>query len=59
MLYVGWDWMGWIVIIGHRSSKSTFGANNKMLLYFLVRVIGSEWHLCRFIPGLNLCCIIF
>ena len=30
-LYVGWDgWMGWggMVIICHRSSKSTFGANN-------------------------------
>ena len=23
---MGWD--GWMVIIGHRSSKSTFGANN-------------------------------
>ena len=32
MLCVGWDglngWMDWIVIIGHRCSKSTFGANN-------------------------------
>ena len=27
MLYVGWDWMGWIVITGQRSFKSTFGAN--------------------------------
>ena len=30
MLQVGWvGWMGWdgMVIIGHRSSKSTFGAN--------------------------------
>ena len=25
-------WMGWVVIIGHRSSKSTFGANNKYLM---------------------------
>ena len=24
--WMGWD--GWMVIIGHRSSKSTFGANN-------------------------------
>ena len=31
MLYVGWDWMGWMVIIGHRSSKSTFGANKVQL----------------------------
>ena len=22
MLYVGWDWMGWMVNLGHRSSKS-------------------------------------
>ena len=30
MLYVGLGWMGWdwMVIIGHRSFKSTFGANN-------------------------------
>ena len=31
MLYVdgwmGWDGMGWMVIIGHKSCKSTFGAN--------------------------------
>ena len=30
-LEMGWDgmgWDGWMVIIGHRSSKSTFGANN-------------------------------
>ena len=26
---MGWDvWMGWIVIIGDWSSKSTFGAND-------------------------------
>ena len=29
MLYVGWDgWMDVMVIIGHRSFKSTFGPNN-------------------------------
>ena len=30
MLYVGMGWMGWdwMVIIGRRSSKSTFGAKN-------------------------------
>ena len=30
MLYVGMDGMGWdgMVVIGHRFSKSTFGANN-------------------------------
>ena len=27
MLCVGMDGMGWVVIICHRSSKSTFGAN--------------------------------
>ena len=27
---LGWDWMGWMVIIGHRSSKSAFGANNRI-----------------------------
>ena len=29
---LSWDWMGWMVnvIIGHRSSKRTFDANNKM-----------------------------
>ena len=37
MLYVdgmGWDWMGWMdgmVIIGHRSSGSTDGANNQKI----------------------------
>ena len=34
MLYVGWDgigWDGWLSsIIGHRSSKSAFGANNRI-----------------------------
>jgi len=35
MLYVGWMGrmgqmgLGWMVIIGHRSSKSTFGANKE------------------------------
>ena len=29
MLYVGWDWMGWMVNLGHRSSKSpSRGINN-------------------------------
>ena len=28
MLYVNGMGLGWMVIIGHRSSKSTFGANN-------------------------------
>ena len=29
MLYVdGWMGLGWMVFIGHRSSKSIFGANN-------------------------------
>ena len=27
-----WDW-DWMVIIGHRSSKSTFGANNELLWF--------------------------
>ena len=28
--WMGWDvWMAWMVIIGHRSSKSTFGANKR------------------------------
>ena len=26
-LWVGWDWDGWMVILGRRKSKSTFGAN--------------------------------
>ena len=26
-LWVGWDWDGWMVIIGRRKSKSTFGDN--------------------------------
>ena len=31
-MWVGWDWdgmdvMGWMVMIGHRFSKSTIGAN--------------------------------
>ena len=31
MLYVdGWMGLGWMVIIGHRSSKSTFGANKAL-----------------------------
>ena len=54
MLYVGWMGrmgqmgLGWMVIIGHRSSKSTFGANNIKLAWQLARyeamgtgVIGS------------------
>ena len=30
---MGWDGMGWdgMVIIGHRSSKSTFDANNEYI----------------------------
>ena len=31
MLYVEWDWIG-MVIIGHRSSKSTFVANHVLPL---------------------------
>ena len=27
----GWDWMSWMVIRGHRSSKNTFGAYNNIL----------------------------
>ena len=37
MLYVAWDgWMGWdwMVIIGHRSSKGTFGANNNINIWY-------------------------
>ena len=41
---MGWDGMGWegmgcMVIIGHRSSKSTFGANKKN--YFSYICYGS------------------
>ena len=32
MLYVGWMELGWMVIIGNRQSKSTFGANNVFAL---------------------------
>ena len=36
-LWVGWmDGIG-MVIIGHRSSKSTFGANNEALSQFCLR----------------------
>ena len=28
MPFVGWDGMDGMVVVGHRSSKSTFGANN-------------------------------
>ena len=34
MLYVGWDWDG-MVIIGHRSSKNTFGGNKALPCYKL------------------------
>ena len=29
---MGWDW-DWMVIIGHRSSKSTFSANKPIVNY--------------------------
>ena len=32
MLHVGWMELGWMVILGYRSSKSTFGADNVFAL---------------------------
>ena len=46
MLYVGWDgivgWDGWMVIIGHRSSKSTFG-DNYLREDFLEKIYPFFW----------------
>ena len=32
MLYVGWDWTGWMVIIGHRSSRKYIEVYRKSTL---------------------------
>ena len=55
MLWSGWDWDGWMdgmVIIGHRSSKSTFGSNNpksfsKPGLPTLQLSLNYGWRFCK------------
>ena len=43
MLYVGWDWMAWVdIIIGHRSSKSTLGANKINSFHFLKLILNQH-----------------
>ena len=43
---VGWDWMdgwdGWTVVIGRRHSKSTFGANIKIIIITAARESNSS-----------------
>ena len=48
MLYVGWKdgmgWDGWMVIIGHRSSKSTFGAYKNKCPQVMQPLLKSQNH---------------
>ena len=46
-LYVGWDWDG-MVIIGHGTSKSTFGANfYRTLSWSKPNIVGSHKNMCK------------
>ena len=35
-LWMGWVGLGWMVIIGRRQSKSTFGANKDGIILYMV-----------------------
>ena len=60
MLYVGWiglgwmDMMGWMVILGHRFSKSTFGANkNQEMGRMVIRLRVMFQHLMNIFQQLK------
>ena len=48
-MWAGWDGMGWMVIRGHRSSKSTSGADN----YYRQVGLSSSFYQSNFLrlPG--------